>query len=278
MIINIPEIKNQLKRIGLVLVPILLGLFNNFVFLSDNSSRIGPHFILILFPSLFIIGALTSLNIFQNKKRIQNYILSIISICYTEFIVFMGLMMDNSNFGIKSFPTIILYIFNIYGFYLSIIGISNLGSRIKSSIRNWLRKRNIHVINSSTKDKLINNFPELDLKNPIDFEERFSGLNSDIVEINRLLTKHTDNIISKVKLIEHDSISIKKKLISESDKLISTKGELERLEKLKNISEEQIDALLNRQNKSQFYFIFVGFILGIIGSLIANYIYENFKL
>ena len=215
---------------------------------------------------------------FQKTKRLANYYFSLIAIIYTEYFVFESLMMDNEKFGIKSFPAIVLYLLFPYGVYLFIIGLINFGNIIRYSFKKWLRKRNIHIITSSTYKKLKNEFPDLDLNNQIHYDERLSSFNSDIKEINKLLADYSSSLHVKLELFEHDAISIKRELATDSNKLLNVREELANLEKIKNISEEQIDTLLHKQNQNQITLILVGFILGIVGSLIANYIFANLNI
>lgn len=278
MVIDIPKIKSKLSTSLLILLPILLGLFNNFVFLEDSYGKIGAHLILFSIPLVFVIGAITSIILFDSKKKWFNYFYCIVSIVFTEYVVLEGALISNDNFGLKSFPVIILYLLYIYGIYLFFIGILKFKDFIKSRFRKWLRSKNIHIINSSIQQKLENKYPKLDLNNPINFEERFSKFNTDISEVNKVLGTYSANLLNELKLFEHDAITLKKKLISEGDQLLSMKEQVEKLEKIKNISEDQINALLEKQNEGKLYSISLGFILGILGSLIANYIYENISM
>lgn len=279
MVINIPEIKRKVVHWFWILLPILLGLIMNFIYQSMNyrqkftSRDLEMHLSLFGLSVVFIIGGVSSYLIFKNKKRIQNYLFSIIAIIYTQIIIFNNAIFNGEE---NRLTTIIYGILIVYGLYLTFNGVVHLKNHTSKSFRGWLRKKNIHIISSRNEKNLKEKYPDLDLAKPVNFEERFSVFNNEINNINDLLAKHSNNLISELKLFEHDALTFKKKLAEDNSNLVTVKGEIEKLNKLKDISEEQIDILLEKQNKGQTTSIIIGFVLGIVGSIIATFVYETF--
>jgi hypothetical protein len=276
MIIYLSKLKNKIILTALCVFPIFLGLISNLLIFSGNE-RIDVHVTLFMIPFIQIVGAITSVFVFNGNKRIYTYIYCIIAIIYTEVVIIFGLLSNDTKFGPLSALTVIFYLFYLYGIYPFVVGMSKTFNAVKYRIRLLLNKLNIHLISEKMEhiieSEMIND--KSSLSSIVNIKTELNSIDTEFSNVNSLLNDQIMKLSSKIKILENTFINLRKKASIEAERLADMRNDVLKLENVKKMSKDQIDMLFEKQNRNQAITITIGFALGIIGSLIANFVYTN---
>jgi len=209
MIIYMSQVKRKIILLLLILLPIGLGLSNNYLILFDEPLSIVVHLILLAIPVVQIIGALSSFFLFRGYKRVFTYVYCIALIIYTEIVVFFGILSVSERFALISVPTILLYLFYLYGFYPCLLGVLRAFDKFRYRLRMILQRINIHLVPEKLEQQIESEkvAGQSQIHHVYDLRKEFDDFNKELHEARSQVGKQTEKMALKLKSFENGALT-----------------------------------------------------------------------
>jgi hypothetical protein len=280
MIIYYSKIKKIFHKYSLFLLPIIIGLINNYLYISFDDISLDAHLFLIGISIIPIIGSISSLLIFEYRKKFYNYIYCLFTIVYGQAILFYKLFWKIQELKFDFF-WFLLILFSIYTFYPFTLGIFKFANFLRHLFYRYLRKIDINIVTEKyeeefNKNKILSDDSASQMN---DIENEFSNLESDVKNIVSRLNEYSTKAFLKLKYFEKDSFALRKDIIRKNDKLVDINKkideELSKIEDLKGISKKQLRHLLKEQKINNIVFLIIGALIGFILNILASYVYAH---
>lgn len=278
MIIYYSKIKKIFRKYSLFLLPIIIGLINNCLYIAFDEISLGAHLFLIGIGIIPIIGSISSLSIFEYRKKFYNYIYCLFTIVYGQSILFYKFFWKIQELKFDFF-WFLLILFSIYTFYPFILGVFKFSNFLRNLFYRYLRKIDVNIVSEKyeeefNKRKILSDDSTSQMN---DIENEFSKLEGDVKNIVNRFNEYSTKAFLKLKDFEKDSFALRKDIIRKNDKLADlnkkVNEELSKIEDLKGISKKQLKYLLKEQKTSNIVFLIIGALIGFILNVLASYVY-----
>lgn len=270
MRIYISDIETAFNKVGLTLLPILIALSNVAFWSFVDNIRISLILAILGMGAFAATTGILSLYVIEKQESIKKwYIYALVCGVYIQAIIFFAF-----GFGIKWGSESLWFgvgaVMHLPLFYIAGIALNDLVKFIRMLPRKLLRRLNIHLIPSDVEKEDVFGYESANLDAIGDVENRLVTLQDQVDGLNSKMMVGAKRIEQESNDLLNDINHLKIEYVSVHSQLEKNRKELKKLSHLRDLSEEQVDSLLSRMEKSKIIDWAIGFLLGFFASFLVQ--------